>query len=69
MTIEELEKKVVELEAEIARLRAGAFYPQTIYHYHYGAPQYVPQPTWGQPPCYPQIVYCGPTHGGGSAIG
>jgi hypothetical protein len=58
-----LEKRIAELEAEVTRLKA---WPQagqhvTHSHYHYGAPAYIPQPTWApgiQPwPMYPQITY------------
>ena len=59
--IEALEKRVAELEAEVARLKA---FPQTQHvthsHYHYGQPAFVPVPSW-QP--YPMITY-----GAGSGV-
>ncbi len=54
--IEALKKRIVELEAEIARLRAAP--PVQHFHYHYQPPVYAPQPPFN--PLYPQ-VWC---HGG-----
>lgn len=66
MTLEEAEKRIAELEAEVAKLKA--FPPQVIHsHYHYMQPQYVPQPTWG--PVYPQIWYGSPQGAGLVASG
>lgn len=61
MTIEELEKRVIELEAEVARLRVAATIPQTIYHYHSWPPNYGGQPYYHPVPWYPNYpqVWCG----------
>lgn len=47
--IEELKKRVAELEAEVARLKAQ---PAQQHHYHYNWPWNIPQPTTA--PVYPQ---------------
>ena len=56
--IEGLEKRIAELEAEVARLKA---YRQPEYvtrdHYYYGHPAWVPQPAWA--PLYPLTTYGG----------
>lgn len=55
--IEQLKKRVAELEAEVARLKAS---PPGQYHYHYHPP-YSPLPA-NPLPTYPQwpTVWCGP---------
>ena len=67
MTVIELEKRVAELEAEVAKLKAAQPGHVIHSHYHYAQPLYAPQPTWG--PCYPQIYYGGQgtTIGAGSS--
>ena len=60
--IEELEKRVGELEAEVARLKAYRPPQHVIHsHYYYGHPAWVPQPTWA--PQYPLITYGAGTQG------
>lgn len=71
--IEKLRKRITELEAEVASLKASQQPSHVIHsHYHYSQPVYQ-QPTWH--PHYPQIWYGGGTMGaiasaaGGGASG
>ena len=55
MKIQDLEKRIAVLEAEIAKLKAQK--PEWHYHYHYQQPIY--QPTWVSPPVYVPTVWMG----------
>lgn len=60
MTIKELEKRVQELEAEVAALRLR---PENHFHYHYPPQPALPQvqPWW---PYQPTWTTCGASSGG-----
>ena len=51
--IEHLKKRIEDLEAEVAKLKAAQ--PAYVIHSHYHYAQPVYQPPWG----YPQITYGG----------
>jgi hypothetical protein len=56
--IEQLEKRIAELEAELAKLKAQPLAQQVIHsHYHYVQPAYVGVPAWT--PHWPQVTFGG----------
>lgn len=61
--IEALKKRIEELEAEVAKLKAAG--PSHVIHSHY----HYAQPIWANPiPCYPP-QYPSITYGGGAGMG
>lgn len=57
--IEQLEKRIAELEAEVVKLKAQPL-PQQVFHSHYHYVQHQPYiggPAWT--PLWPQITYGG----------